>query len=211
MKYYNHLAALGTQYSLNYQLPRPHKVVDLIEEKFDFVKYNPRKDVDRWGLSLTSLDGTMSGIPDLDSLLEYNREHNTDYKEEDFNVPTLAYPYFKEVLRPFEPWLFRTHVLKLNAGGFFPPHRDALAGRSFRIVVPLKNCNPPSANFVVEDKILSWDIGRAYFVDTIKMHYIFNATSPEENGKQYPSYWLIMNVKANEKSLEEMLYNLQYT
>ena len=38
---------------------------------FDWVKYNPRKDVNRWGLSITSLDGGLSGVPDLDSLYEY--------------------------------------------------------------------------------------------------------------------------------------------
>ena len=46
------------------------------EENFDYVKYNPRKPIARYGLSLTSLDGGLSGIPDLDSLHEYNQENN---------------------------------------------------------------------------------------------------------------------------------------
>jgi hypothetical protein len=179
-------------------------IVKEIEDKFEFVKYNPRKNIDRWGLSITSLDGTMSGIPDLDSLLEYNRENNTSYEEEDFYVPTLAYNSFNEVLHNFEPWLFRTHVLKLNPGGFFPPHRDVLGLRSFRLIVPLKNCKAPTVNFIVEDKILNFEEGRIYFIDTIKMHYIFNASDD-------PSYWLIMNVKCNEKSVEKVLLNLMYT
>ena len=208
---YEHLALLGTHYPLKFKLSQSHKVVKTIEDKFDFVKYNPRKSIDRWGLSLTSLDGTMSGIPDLDSLLEYNRENNTSYEEEDFYVPTLAYNNFDEVLRNFEPWLFRTHVLKLNPGGFFPPHRDVLGLRSFRLIVPLKNCKAPSVNFIVEDKILNFEEGRVYFVDTIKMHYIFNATSPSKDDKFNPSYWLIMNVKCNEKSVEKVLLNLMYT
>lgn len=210
MKYYNHIAALGTHYPLNFELPHPHKVVKTIEDKFDFVKYNPRKPIDRWGLSITSLDGTMSGIPDLDSLLEYNKENNTEYKEEDFHVPTLAYQYFQDVLYPFEPWLFRTHILKLNPGGYFPPHRDALIGKSFRLIVPLKNCKAPSVNFVLEDKILNFEEGRVYFVDTIRMHYIFNGTSPDKD-RFDPSYWLIMNVRCNEQSVNEVLSNLKYT
>ena len=56
-------------------------------DTFDWVKYNPRKDVNRWGLSITSLDGGLSGVPDLDSLYEYNKEHNTNYTEKDFNKP----------------------------------------------------------------------------------------------------------------------------
>ena len=48
------------------------------EENFDYVKYNPRKPIARYGLSLTSLDGGLSGIPDLDSLHEYNQENKTN-------------------------------------------------------------------------------------------------------------------------------------
>jgi len=201
---YEHLALLGNCYPTNFTLNDTHGIVNTIEEKFDYVRYNPRKPIDRWGLSLTSLDGTMSGIPDLDSIREYNIENDTKYEEEDFNVPTLAYPYFQEVLYPFEPWLFRTHILKLNPGGFFPPHRDVLGLRSFRLIVPLKNCGAPGVNFILDDKILNFEEGRTYFVDTVKMHYIFNATLD-------PSYWLVMNVKCNEKSVEEVLLNLMQT
>jgi hypothetical protein len=106
--------------------------------------------------------------------------------------------------------LFRTHILKLNPGGYFPPHRDALMGKSFRLIVPLKNCKAPSVNFVLEDKILNFEEGRVYFVDTIRMHYIFNGTSPDKD-RFDPSYWLIMNVRCNEQSVNEVLSNLKYT
>ena len=92
IKYYNHLALLGAHYSLKFDLLHPHEIVKTMEDQFDFVKYNPRKPIDRWGLSLTSLDGGMTGIPDLDSLFEYNKEHNTSYVEKDFIVQTAAYP-----------------------------------------------------------------------------------------------------------------------
>lgn len=201
---YNHLALLGNCYATNFTLNDPHDVVNTLEDKFDFVKYNPRKPIDRWGLSITSLDGSMSGIPDLDSIREYNIENNTQHEEEDFNVPTLAYENFKEILDPFEPWLFRTHVLKLNPGGFFPPHRDALGLRSFRLIAPLKNCDAPGVNFILENKILNFHLGRVYFVDTVKMHYIFNGTLD-------PSYWLVMNIKCNKESTEQVLLNLMET
>ena len=48
---------------------------------FEWQKYNPRKDVNRWGLSVTSSDGTFNGI-DLDSLYEYNKENKTSYKKQ---------------------------------------------------------------------------------------------------------------------------------
>ena len=75
------------------------------EENFDYVKYNPRKPIARYGLSLTSLDGGLSGIPDLDSLHEYNQENKTNYEEKDFNVYTDAYiknENIKKFLYPFE-------------------------------------------------------------------------------------------------------------
>ena len=57
---------------------------------------------------------------------------------------------------------------------------------------------------------MTWEEGRLYFVDTIKMHYIFNGTSPDV-GIFDPSYWLIMNVQCHEKSVEEIIMHLQYT
>lgn len=201
---YEHLAILGTHYPTNFILDNAADIATKSDEKFEYVRYNPRKNIDRWGLSLTSLDGGMSGIPDLDSIREYNIENNTSHEEEDFSVPTLAYDDFGQILDNFEPWLFRTHILKLNSGGFFPPHRDALGLRSFRLIVPLKNCKAPSVNFILEDKILNFEEGRLYFVDTIKMHYIFNASLD-------PSYWLVMNVKCVEEAIEKVMLNLMCT
>ena len=194
---YYHLAVLGVQYPLNYYLSNSLAVTKKSEKKFDYVRYNPRKNIDRWGLSLTSLDGGMSGIPDLDSLKEYNRDNNTTYEETDFCIPTKAYEDFKEILDPFSPWLFRTHVLKLNPGGFFPPHRDNYGLSSFRLIVPLHNIQP----FIVEKQILEWQLGQLYFLDTVKTHCLFNASME-------PSYWLVLNVKCNKDSVEKVLSNL---
>ena len=46
--------------------------------KDDWKPYNTRKPNNRWGLSVTSLDGGLSGIPDLDSLSEYNKKYNNN-------------------------------------------------------------------------------------------------------------------------------------
>ena len=40
---YEHLALLGTHYPLKFKLSQSHKVVKNIEEKFEFLRYNPRK------------------------------------------------------------------------------------------------------------------------------------------------------------------------
>tara|TARA_Y100000310_G_scaffold12023_1_gene12504 strand:+ start:353 stop:970 length:618 start_codon:yes stop_codon:yes gene_type:complete len=195
---YYHLAIFGAYYSINYTLTNPSNIVTEIEEKFKFIRYNPRKDIDRWGLSITSLDGGMSGIPDLDSLLEYNNENNTSLEEEDFTTPTPVYKYFKDVLDPFKSWLGRTHVLKMNPGGYFPPHRDAHDLKTFRLIVPLQNVSPPNISFIIEDKILNLKVGRVYFVDTVKIHYLFNASTK-------PTYWIVINVKTTPESVEKII------
>ena len=52
-----------------------------------------------------------------------------------------------------------------------------------------------SNNFILDGKQLHWDIGRMYFIDTLKMHYLFNSSFTY-------SYWLIVNVAANDKTIE---------
>jgi hypothetical protein len=170
---------------------------------FEWVKYNPRKNVNRWGLSITSLDGGLSGVPDLDSLYEYNKENNTNYKEKDFNVPTpVLNKQIHDILLPWQGHYYRTHFLKFGPGGFFPPHRDwnyhSAIPNEFRLIMPLRNVNPPSFNFVLEDKLLHWETGRMYFLDTQRMHYLFNSSFSD-------SYWMIVNVALNNDTIIKTL------
>ena len=55
--------------------------------------------------------------------------------------------------------------------------------------------------FIADDKILHWNEGHMYFLDTVKMHYLFNMSDQ-------PSYWLVLNVKCTSKAIEKVLYNL---
>lgn len=201
---YSKLAAYGDFYPLRVNLDNPKEFVKWTEEKFQYVQYNPRKKIARQGLSITSLDGGLSGIPDLDSLKEYNMENNTSYSELDFKIPTPVYNYdsLKNILDPFKNFIFRTHILKLMPGGFFPPHRDIyFEFDSFRLIIPLDNINPPGVNFVLEDKILNWKKGTMYFVNTAKTHCLFNASNRN-------SYWLVVNVKMNVETFHLVSKNL---
>jgi len=198
----NHLTlcSFGDQNKTSYKMNNVDDFIQWTEENFTYVPYNPRKNINRFGLSITSLDGGVTGIPDLDSLREYNYEHNTSYEEQDFTEFTSVslHKSLKEILDPIKDNIFRTHILKLGPGGFFPPHRDFRKAEidSCRLIIPLKNVNPPGVNFVIEDKICHWDKGRVYFVNTAKLHYIFNGTL--EN-----SYWIVINCK-----LDDNLTNL---
>ena len=83
------------------------------EENFTYVKYNPRKDINRYG-PITSLDGGLSGNPDPDSLPEYNRENNTKLNQRDFATPTSVYEYpdLKAILDPIKTQCRRSNVLR---------------------------------------------------------------------------------------------------
>ena len=196
MDQYSKLSQFGKQIELEVTTD-PNQLINWIDT-FEWQKYNPRKDVNRWGLSVTSSDGTFNGI-DLDSLYEYNKEHGTEYAEKDFNKPTpVLNDQIAEILKPWQGHYFRTHFLKFGPGGFFPPHRDwNYTGEPtdvFRLIMPLRNVNPPQFNFVLEDKILHWEIGRLYFIDTLRMHYLFNNSFTD-------SYWLVVNVDVNQDTI----------
>ena len=208
MMLYNYLTVYGSMYETTHKLKNARKFVSWTEENFDYIKYNPRKDINRYGLSITSLDGGLSGRPDLDSLYEYNKENNTNYNERDFTKFTPVYEYedLKNCIAPIEKDIFRSHILKLNPGGYFPPHRDfyGMDIDSFRIIIPLANMDPPSFTFVIEDKIQQWNMGSLYFVDTAKMHYLFNASFD-------PTYMIVFNVNLNKNTINFITQNMKQT
>ena len=202
---YTALSEYGDVFEMKKDFYKPDEFVKWTEENFEYVRYNPRKDVARYGLSITSLDGAVSGVPDLDSLYEYNKEHGTSYREYSFTVPTPVYEHveLKNTIELFEEDMFRTHILRMDPGGFFPPHRDMrdLKFEAFRLIVPLKEVNPPNVNFVVDGKIINWVPGKMYYVNTAKVHYLFN-------GCFSPSYWLVLNVKTSKRSVEKVFANM---
>lgn len=134
-------------------------------------QYNPRKAINRFGCSITSLDGNDSGIPDLDSVLEYNLLNNTEYTEKDFNVQTKHSTPFAHFLNTFE--VGRSHYLKLEPGGFFPWHRDNDA-YTFRIMYTISNCTPDSLVWLEDDKILPLTDRTWFYINTRKKHSLFS-------------------------------------
>ena len=171
------------------------KLFDEIKQ-FSFSQYNPRKDIKRYGLSITSLDGSINGI-DLDSIKDYNIENKTEYDELSFNKLTDVYYSSNEiqkVVKPFIKNLGRSHILYLPEGGYFPPHRDLPVyyegQNSLRVLIPLKGCNPPDLYFMYENKPLYFEHGRAYFLNTNKAHNLFSFKD---------SYMIVLNIKTSEE------------
>lgn len=143
--------------------------------------YQPHKlGYNRYGLSVTSLDGGYSGKPDLYSLREYYKMYNESYQEIDFRKRTSIVEFIPELnplLDYFEPCLGRTHFLRLDKGGFFPPHRDngaIVESPTLRILVPIHNFGVNDMKWVQDEKLLKLDPGHTYFINTTKLHSVFS-------------------------------------
>ena len=148
----------GDQIVLNKYIDEYNIQKELKVYEDQWTQYNPRKShIKRYALSVLNHNGKISPGPDLDSLLEYNKIHKTDFKESDFDKPTPVYANSRllpDLLKGIFPYCVRVHFLKLPPGGFFPPHRDHNYGKqeSFRMLVPIKNFNPPNFYFMMEQK-----------------------------------------------------------
>jgi len=140
-----------------------------------WVPYLRREGVsnDREGICLMSMPG--DSFKDGLSMPEACARHGRKLSECDFNSKTEAYERLTslhEVLDFFQP-LGRTMLIKTNAGGWFPPHKDApeLTRDCFRIAGFLSpQTGPDSYEWHMENQ--TWPIvpGTLYYVDTRKTH-----------------------------------------
>ena len=202
---YDCLTRYGDCYELNFEVDK--KLIDneLLFFKNDWVQYNPRKNIPRYGLSITSLDGGLSGIPDLDSVREYNIKNNLKLDEIDFNKKTEVWDLVDAGLKEFDGHLGRTHFIRMDQTGCFPPHRDQYSREinSFRLFIPIKRCNPPDSYFILDNKILNFTVGKVYFINTCKEHTIFTTG-------EY-SLFVVANIILSEESVDKVLNNLSIT
>lgn len=196
----NLFACFGDVIELDFPIWNITQVQQLLDSHSGWKQYNPRKSINRYGLSVTSIDGEYSGVPDLDSLIEYNKLNNTTYTEVDFKVKTDIVehiPNLQELVTALSPDLGRCHFLKLNAGGFFPPHRDngpSIPSKSFRIIVPLGNTAAKHWHWIYEGKVLNLISGKTYCINTTKEHSVFSFTDN--------CCMLVLNVVASMKNLQ---------
>ena len=151
---YNSLVTLGNYYGLDIYFDWQRINEQIKPFVNDWKQYNPRKShIPRFGLSLTSLDGGLSGEPDLGSIVEYNHEHSTTFGEESFTTETRVLktsPALRKPLEPFLPYLGRSHLICLNEGGHFPFHRDSqiFGASTFRLISLLNNCDSNAFCFI---------------------------------------------------------------
>ena len=179
---YQQLFLYGDFQPLKFKIDVEQLQTELSQFDSNWVVYNKHKgSTGRLALSVTSLDGGLSGEPDLQSLKEFSERTGKIYSENDFNKPTQVYQSCKslhEVLNYFEGGLGRCRIVKFDKGGFFPPHRDLSLKHQvpdyFRIFVPLQNTGENSLYFIYDDKKIKYEVGRAYLFNALKTHSVFS-------------------------------------
>lgn len=193
------LTSFGNFIKLNLKIDRDSFLSKISDSSVEWVPYNKTKTWShRYGLSLFSLDGGTSGEIDLNSVREWNMAHGTNYQEMSFRAPTRYWNHFNSVfsiLKPIEDFLGRSHILRLDEGGIFPPHRDNFSRRdqTFRLISFI-NCLPNNLHFIVDGQLQHFQEYHFYFLNTRLVHSLVSF-NPH-------SYVLVFNVALNEHTVD---------
>lgn len=188
----------------------PRKLMQEIEKfKDDWKPYNLRNSNNRWGLSVTSLDGGLSGIPDLDSLLQYNKINNTNIKNSDINKYTDVYDSsleLQKIIEPWKPWLGRCHFLRIDKGGYFPEHYDInkldYDYDEIRFIAFVNKCDKKDLKFIYEDTVRDIKDGQLFYFNANKRHSVFS-TSDDIT-------MLVFCMKFDEKLFEKLIEEYRF-
>lgn len=140
-----------------------------------WVPYLRREGVtnDREGLLLVGAEGDKVG--DSLSMPEVRERLGARVEESDLTYRTELYdalPSLHPILDMFET-LGRTMLVKLNKGGWFPPHRDhpQLTRDTFRLVgFVSRSCGHSNFEWEHDYRRVNIEPGRVYYVDTRKTH-----------------------------------------
>lgn len=203
---YNHISSLGSFFSLSISFDSLDFNSELKSENIQWVKYNKNKTWSRrYGLSLYSLNGETSGEIDLNSILEWNRSHGTQYNELSFRQPTKYWKHFHSIssqLENLQDHLGRSHLLKLDEGGMFPPHRDNYREGDFAFrLLSFFNCSPSALHLNLDGQYIKFQSNKLYFLNTRLTHSLVSF-QPE-------AIILILNVELNKQTVQYILENIE--
>lgn len=208
MTLYSSLFNLGSYFQLNFKVNSEEILESLKEFDDEWKIYNPSKEgYNRFGLSLTSLDGELTGYPDLTSVRDYNESALIKLNEMSFKKQTKALSALRKtslsvLLNKFDKSLGRSHLIRLGRGGFFPPHRDSVSRNPsvFRIIIFLKNCNSNNFVFLLGDQRINvWDES-VWVINTMISHAVFSFLNE--------STFIVLNVECTEEAIDKVLESL---
>jgi hypothetical protein len=196
---WNSLTNLGSYVKLNLRINEYDVKDQLVQFDKNWCPYNQKKDIvnNRWGLPITSHSGDVMDNYHLNSFGYMKKYHDVEMKEENFNVPTEVYhaiPDLAKLVDIFSPDIGRVHLLRVDQGGFFPPHRDfaGLAPEYFRLLCVFGNCSDFNYVHILDDRIFRPERNHLYFVNFQLNHSVFSFSNN--------LYALILTVKLNQRT-----------
>ena len=203
---WNSLANLGETAKLKYSIDLGEVQHQLRQFDDNWCPYNQKKDThnNRWGLPVTSHTGDVMDNYHLNSFGYMQKYHDVEMKEENFNTPTEVYkkiPGIAKLVDVFSPDIGRVHLLRVDQGGFFPPHRDfhGVAPEYFRLLCVFGKCKPENFVHMLNGKPMYPDPGFLYFVNFQLDHSVFSFSDG--------LYALILTVKLNQRTTDIILKN----
>lgn len=166
----------------------------------------------RWGLPITSHDGSVDSVDHLakwHSLRKIsksqsdNKTYQDIYADESlFTKPTEVYyaiPEIGNIVDLFSPDIGRVHFLKINSGGYFPPHRD-FPGHSpewIRLLAVFGNCESHQYAHILDGNLRYPLPGKFYFINFQLEHCIFSFTDSV--------YAVMLTVRLNQRTHDLIL------
>ena len=194
---WNTLCNMGDTIKLKWKI-NEHEVLEQLEQfKDNWCPYNVKKDANnnRWGLPITSHSGDVMDNYHLNSFGYMQKYHDVEMKEENFTTPTEVYnkiPELAKLVDAFAPDIGRVHLLRVDQGGFFPPHRDfpGVGPEWMRLLLVFGKCKPENFVHMLDGKPMYPDPGYLYFVNFQKDHSVFSFSDG--------LYALILTCKVND-------------
>lgn len=195
------LQALGDWFPLRFKLDQDVWLNNLEQMSEWWIPFQPKEGItnDRECVLIYGMEGDSPNS--IAGLSEHYERLGRYPFESEFNVPTQARTKLS-VMHPvfdyFDP-LGRTFLIRLNAGGFYPTHRDQyyLNRDTFRLIAFLGDPN----------EMLEWEVdGRkrqifpntVYYVDTRKEHRLCAWQHSE-------TAMVVMNVKKDWRTIMKLL------
>jgi hypothetical protein len=204
---WNSLCNLGHTAKLKFSF-EPKTTLDRLEEfKENWCPYNVKKDLhnNRWGLPITSHTGDVMDNYHLNSFGYMQKYHDVEMREENFTKFTPVYNKLKgigNIVDTFAPDIGRVHLLRVDQGGYFPPHRDFVnpSPEYVRLLAVFGRSMPDNYAHILDGKLFYPDPGCLYFVNFQLDHSVFSFTDG--------LYALILTVKLNCRTYDIITDNL---
>lgn len=203
---WNSLCNLGSHTKLKLRLNQQEILNHLQYYKDKWVRQNAVKDPhnNRWALPITSASGSVTDTMHLSSFGYMKNQQGIEYNESDFSKPTELYhdiSCIKNLVDIFYPDIGRIHFLRLDRGGFFPPHRDfkGVSPEYLRLISVFGNCSPENYAFILNGKLIYAEPEWLYFSNVQLDHCAFSFSNSV--------YYLILTVKLTDRTHDIIMNN----